>query len=267
MDAGRGTAAVGAMWRALLARRGGAPAMPPPPADDAAAQLAALFVPLTERATAADGVFVTAHLAQSLDGRIATVSGVSRWISGTADIVHTHRLRALHHAVIVGAGTVRHDDPRLTTREVEGESPVRVVLDTDRRLHHGYQVFQDHLPTLLACAEDAASACGQAEILALPRAGRGIDLAALLRALRSRGLTHLFIEGGGVTVSRFLAAGLVDRLHVVVAPVLLGSGTPALALPAIATPEQGLRVPLAAHSLGEDMLFDCAIARHKPVLP
>ncbi|WP_439579825.1 RibD family protein [Elioraea sp.] len=261
MDAGPGAADATAMWRALLARRGGARIALPAPADAETARLRALFAPLTEPPSAPDGVFVTAHLAQSLDGRIATASGVSRWISGESDIVHTHRLRALHHAIIVGAGTVRHDDPRLTTREVEGESPVRVVLDTDRRLHHGHLVFQDGLPTLLACAEDAARPCGGAEILRLPRTGRGLDLHALVTALRARGLTHLFVEGGGVTIGRFLAAGLIDRLHVAVAPLLLGSGIPALALPELLRPEQGIRFPLVPHRLGDDMLFDCAIGR------
>ncbi len=249
------------MWRALLARRGGVRAPLPLPTDSQAALLRDLFAPLTEPPAAPDGVFVTAHLAQSLDGRIATTSGVSRWISGAADIVHTHRLRALHHAIIVGAGTVRHDDPRLTTREVEGESPLRVVLDTERRLHHGHLVFQDGLPTVLACAADAATPCGAAEVLPVPRAGRGLDLHALVATLRARGLTHLFVEGGGVTVGRFLAAGLIDRLHVAVAPLLLGSGIPALLLPGIDRPEQGIRFPLAVHRLGDDVLFDCAIAR------
>ena len=261
MDAGGGAADARTMWRALLARRGGARAALPLPADAEAALLRALFAPLTEPPTAADGVFVTAHLAQSLDGRIATASGRSRWISGAADIVHTHRLRALHHAVIVGAGTVSRDDPRLTTREVEGESPLRVVLDTDRRLHHDHLVFRDGLPTLLACAADAAAPCGGAEILPLPRAGRGLALHALAAGLRARGLTRLFVEGGGVTVGRFLAAGLIDRLHVAVAPLLLGSGIPSLALPGIDAPEQGLRFPAVAHRLGDDLLFDCVIAR------
>jgi riboflavin-specific deaminase-like protein len=256
-----GTADATAMWRALRARRGGAAVVLPAPADAEAAALRALFAPLTEPPSAPDGAFVTAHLAQSLDGRIATVSGVSRWISGEADIVHTHRLRALHHAIIVGAGTVRHDDPRLTTREVEGESPVRVVLDADRQLHPGYQVFQDGLPTLLACAEDAAVPCGRAEVLPLPRAGSGLDLGALVAALAARGLTHLFVEGGGVTVGRFLAVGLIDRLHVAVAPLLLGSGVPALTLPELLRPEQGIRFPMLAHRLGDDILFDCAIDR------
>lgn len=261
MESAIATADARAMWRALRARRGGMRFALPRPADAEAALLAALFAPLTEPPRAADGVFVTAHLAQSLDGRIATAAGLSRWISGPADIVHTHRLRALHHAVIVGAGTVQRDDPRLTTREVEGETPLRVVIDPDRRLGPHHRVFRDGLPTLLACAADAARPCGDAALLPLPRSSRGIDLAALIAALRARGLTHLFVEGGGVTVSRFLAAGLIDRLHLVLAPLLFGSGVPAFDLPPFDRPEEGLRVPIAVHRLGEDVLFDCAIDR------
>ena len=102
--------------------------------------------------TAADGCYVLGRMAQSLDGRIATASGASHWISGPEDIVHTHRLRALFDAVVVGAGTVRADDPQLTTREGEGPSPVRVVLDTNRRLDARYRVFRDGPETLLFCA-------------------------------------------------------------------------------------------------------------------
>ena len=90
------------------------------------------------------------------------------------------------------------------------------------------------------------------------------DLCALVAALTSRGLTHLFVEGGGVTVGGFLTAGLIDRLHLAVAPLLLGSGIPTLALDGVLTPDQGVRFPLVAHRLGEDMLFDCAIDRRRP---
>jgi len=110
-----------------------------------------LFGPLL----AADSPFVLGRLAQSLDGFIATRSGESHWISGPEDIAHTHRLRALFDAVVVGAGTIRADDPQLTTRLVEGPSPVRVVLDPERRLGAGYRVFRDGPPTLLLCAPES----------------------------------------------------------------------------------------------------------------
>src|SRR5215210_2682039 len=118
----------GMEWDALLARRdaGGAPSDGP-----GSALLASLFAPLLAPASAADGCVVVGRLAQTLDGRIATLSGSSQWIGGRGDILHTHRLRALCHAVVVGAGTVRQDDPSLTTRECQGPSPVRVVLDME----------------------------------------------------------------------------------------------------------------------------------------
>ena len=255
----------GTDWDALLARRdaAGCPASGP---------LSALFAPLLAPPAAADGCFVVGRLAQTLDGRIATLSGSSRWIGGRSDILHTHRLRALCHAVVVGAGTVRHDDPLLTTRECAGPSPVRVVLDTERRLGPDRRVFMEGgPPTLLACAEDAPGPdrLGAAEAVRLPRdpVSGGLELPALLRFLASRGLSRVFVEGGGVTVSRFLAAGCLDRLHVTVAPVLLGSGIPAFTLPEAARIADGLRFVWTPHMLDpDDVLFDIALNRARPAV-
>jgi len=236
-------------WQALLAARDGGV----PPTDP-------LFGPVLASR-------VIGRLAQTLDGRIATASGSSQWIGGAGDIRHTHRLRALCHAVLVGAGTVRHDDPRLTTREVEGPHPVRVVIDCERRLSTKFGIFRDGPPTLLACAADAPGGDrhGQAELLRLPRdVGGGLDLGALLAALAARGLHRVFVEGGGVTVSRFLLAGLLDRLHVTVAPVLLGSGIPAFTLPEAARIADGLRFAWTVHPLDPDVLFDITLDRARP---
>ncbi len=234
----------------------------------AAGPLAALFGPLLAPPTAPDGCIVVGRLAQTLDGRIATASGSSQWIGGRGDILHTHRLRALCHAVVVGAGTVRHDDPRLTTRECAGPDPVRVVLDTDRRLGPDYGIFREGPPTLLLTADDAPGPdrLGTAEVVRLPRdaAHGGLLVPAMLAALAARRLTRIFVEGGGVTVSRFLAAGCLDRLHVTVAPVLLGSGIPAFTLPEAARIADGLRFDWTVHPLAPDMLFDIALGRVRP---
>ncbi len=201
---------------------------------------------------------VLGRIAQSLDGRIATTSGASRWISGPEDIVHTHRLRALFDAVVVGAGTVQADDPRLTTRAVEGSSPVRVVLDPQRRLDARFQVFQEGPETLLLCAEDidGPDRLGQAGVLRLPRTGDTFNIPTVLKTLAARGLHRVFIEGGGITVSRFLAAGALDRLHVTIAPVLLGDGVPAFVLPPVRTLAEALRFEWTVHPLGTDLLLD-----------
>ena len=246
-------------WGALLARRRGKAGSlaAAPPAARGAAALFALYAPFL-----AAREIAVAHLAQSLDGRIACASGASRWLSGDEDLIHTHRMRALSDAVIVGARTVLHDDPQLTVRRCPGDHPVRVVIDPERRLAAHHRVFRDGAaPTLLIVAEDRVrpgEGCGEAEALPLPRTEGGIDPRAIRTALAARGLHRLFVEGGGVTISRFLAAQALDRLQLTIAPVLLGSGRPSVILPEIAEPSLGLRPRIRRIPLGADVMFECA---------
>ena len=221
-----------------------------------------IFLPLAARKR-----FVVAQLGQSLDGRIATESGHSHHVTGPEDRRRLHRLRALAQAVVVGAGTVECDDPRLTVRDVEGEDPVRVVLDPRGRLDPSLAVFSDGAaPTLWVRADSdarrSAPPTGGVEVVALPLApSTGFEPGQLLSMLRERGLDRVLVEGGGVTVSHFLAAGALDRLHVTVAPLLLGSGRPSLTLPPIATLEEALRPPTRVFRLGDDVLFDVELDR------
>jgi len=244
-----------ALWHRLLRRD---------PADVAACPL---YGPLLAPSPVGDGCFVLGRIAQSLDGRIATSSGASRWISGPADLEHTHRLRALFDAIVVGAGTVRADDPQLTTRRVPGPSPVRVIIDTNRRLDAGYQVFRGGPATLLCVAADTdgPDRVGEAQVVRLPRAGEYVDPASVLTALAARGLRRVFIEGGGITVSRFLTSGMLDRLHVTVAPLLLGGGVPAFTLPEALAPADGLRFAWNVHALPPDVLLDISLRRLAPI--
>jgi riboflavin-specific deaminase-like protein len=184
-------------------------------------------------------------------------------LSGEGDLLHTHRMRALADAVVVGAGTVHLDDPQLTVRRCAGRHPVRVVIDPERRLGNHHKIFQDGLaPTLVLAAADRACAApplGQAEIVALPRSACGLEPKAIRAALAERGLHWLFVEGGGVTISRFLAAGCLDRLQLTVAPLLLGSGRPSLTLPEIDDVGRGLRPLMRRLMLGDDVLFECIL--------
>jgi diaminohydroxyphosphoribosylaminopyrimidine deaminase / 5-amino-6-(5-phosphoribosylamino)uracil reductase len=205
---------------------------------------------------------VVGHLAQSLDGRIATESGVSQFISGQADLQHAHRMRALFDAVVVGAATVEMDDPRLTTRLVPGSHAMRVVIDPHRRLSDRHSVFQDgESPTLLLCAAAAGNGHhGRAEVVPIESdEDGGLPVAGILDALHARGVGRIFIEGGGVTLSRFLAAGALDRLHVAVAPCILGSGRSAFSLPVIEDLTQAIAFECRHFTLGPDILFDCAL--------
>ncbi len=202
------------------------------------------------------------HLGQSLDGFIATHSGDSQFVTGHANIVHLHRMRALSHAVIVGAGTVAADDPLLTTRHVEGPSPLRVIFDPGRRLTEDYRLFTDDTAeTLYVCAQSqirpGEHRIGCATILGIETSGHGPDVATLVRALRDRGCSRIFVEGGGVTVSAFLEANILDRLHMAIAPLLIGDGRPAIRLPARAALRDCLRPRYRVFRMGGDVLFDC----------
>ena len=142
-----------AAWEWLLALAHGEPSARPHFSGDAH-DLVERFLPLFD-AVAVERPYVVAHMAQSLDGRIALPCGSSQWITGPADLEHTHRLRALCDAVLVGANTVVADDPQLTVRRVPGPNPLRVVLDPRSRVPAERRVFQDGLPTLRVCRAGA----------------------------------------------------------------------------------------------------------------
>ena len=225
------------------------------PVDEAARTILDLYLPMrTPRE------LVIGQLGQSLDGRIATESGASHFITGPEDIERLHRVRALVDAVVVGATTVVADDPRLTVRLVEGDNPVRVVIDPSRRVRPERQVRADGIArTLLVrrATEEARQADLDGEELYVPASEDGrLDLRALLDGLRSLDLRRVLVEGGGLTVSGFLEADLLDRLHVSVAPLLIGSGRPSLALPAIDRLDEAIRAPCRHFTLGQDVLFD-----------
>lgn len=246
-------------WERLLALRHRGEAAPAQRGEALTAALVDLYLPFAQIRRGRR--FAVAHLGQSLDGRIATAAGASRWVTGEADLIHTHRMRALADAIIVGSGTIRQDNPQLTVRRCCGPHPVRVVVDAERRLGAGHCVFHDpSAPTLLLAAADRVrpgERLGHAELVGLKRGAHGFAPADIAAALAERGLFFLFIEGGGITISRFLAAGALDRLQITVAPILLGSGKPSLTLPEIAAPEQGLRPTLRRFRLGQDTLYEC----------
>lgn len=226
-------------------------------APDAVRALLELYAPLCN--AQAGRPLTVAHLGQSLDGNIATASGDSYYVTGPDNVRHLHRLRALAAAVVVGAATVARDDPQLTVRHVAGSNPVRVVLDPSARLSSSRRIFTDGAaPTLVVHADGLdAPAPGNAEILRVPVAGGGLNLAVLLERLRERGLACVFVEGGGSTVSRFIEAGLVDRLHVAIAPIVTGRGRPGLTLPARERIAECLRPAHRVFMMGGDVLFDC----------
>jgi diaminohydroxyphosphoribosylaminopyrimidine deaminase/5-amino-6-(5-phosphoribosylamino)uracil reductase len=228
------------------------------PADAKVLELFELYLPLCVGKASAK--LVVGHLGQSLDGQIATSSGASQYVTGPENIRHLHRLRALFDAVIVGANTVECDDPQLTTRLVTGPNPTRVVLDPNRRLHGDQVLFRDHAaPTLVLCAlgVERKNGLSHADVLGIEASGELLPVSGVVAALRARGLNRLFVEGGGVTVSRFLDARAFDRLHLTVSSVFLGEGRPGVKLPGIDRLDAALRPRVRRFTLGDDVLFDC----------
>jgi riboflavin-specific deaminase-like protein len=226
----------------------------------------ALFGPL--RRSKIDDMVVVAQTGQSLDGRIATETGHSHYINGPEALAHLHRLRALVDAVVIGIGTALADNPQLTVRRVAGPQPARVVIDARGRLPSGAKLLAaDGVRRLVLAGPGAKPPLpADVEVVPLPRADDEIAPSAILAALAERGFRRVLIEGGANTISRFLAAKCLDRLHVMVAPIILGSGRASFALPPIERVDEAVLTPMKLHRLGDDVLFDCDLsAQREPV--
>jgi len=211
--------------------------------------------------------WVIAQLGQSLDGCIATRTGDACFINGPEILAHLHRLRALADAVIVGAGTVAIDNPQLTVRHVPGNNPVRVLFDPRLQLADyaaTARCFDDaQAPVLWMCdarwQRRASDLAGAQRVLAVPdllRADGTPAVAAALAALHARGLGLLFVEGGGVTVSHFLAQAALDRLHLAIAPLIIGNGRPGLRFPGPDGLGECQRPAFRVFPMGRDQLWD-----------
>jgi GTP cyclohydrolase II len=178
--------------------------------------------------------YVILKFAQTVDGRTATSTGDSRWISGEEERTLSHSIRAACDAVAVGIGTVVADDPQLTVRLVPGPSPLRVVFDPRLRIPDDAKVLADGPATIVFTTERSEIARRRAlvergiGVHVVPEAPAGLDLGAALGELRASGISTLLVEGGAKIATSMLAAGLVHRIVVSIAPTLLGTGQDAV---------------------------------------
>jgi GTP cyclohydrolase II len=217
-----------------------------------------------------DRPFVVVKYAQSIDGRIATATGDSRWISGEQERTLSHALRAACDAVMVGVGTVIRDEPQLTVRMVSGASPKRVVLDSTLRLPAEARILDDAAPTTVVTTErsdpqlrERLRALGVCvEVVGSTGDGR-VDLHAALARLRCDGVQSVLVEGGAALITSMFAAGVVDRLVIATAPIVLGSGTEAVQSLGIETVAEAIQLTnRSVHLLGDDVVIASDVVTH-----
>jgi diaminohydroxyphosphoribosylaminopyrimidine deaminase / 5-amino-6-(5-phosphoribosylamino)uracil reductase len=225
--------------------------------------LQAIFEPL--RAPGADGMVVVGQIGQTMDGRIATVAGQSKYVNGPAGLTHLHQLRALVDAIVIGVGTALADNPQLTVRLVHGKSPARVVIDPRGRLPHQSLVWQDDgIRKIWVVANGVkVDPIPQVELVPLPAIDGRIDPLQILQMLSAEGLRRVLVEGGAETVSRFMGARCLDRLHLIVAPIVMGSGRPSFHLPPIEHMNQAQRLEVQTHLIGNEIVFDCELQQQR----
>ena len=211
--------------------------------------------------------FVILKLAQTLDGRIATSAGDSRWITGEASRRQSHLFRSQVDGVIVGAGTVRADDPLLTVRHVPGTDPARIVVDSKLKTPPTARVF-GRGRVIVATTEDADENRsreleeGGAEIWRLPSADDRVDLRELMHHLGRRDFLSVMIEGGGTIATSALKAGIVDQVKIFIASKLIGGGVDSVGDLGIEKIADGIRLAdVEIERIGEDILYTAMVDR------
>jgi diaminohydroxyphosphoribosylaminopyrimidine deaminase/5-amino-6-(5-phosphoribosylamino)uracil reductase len=174
--------------------------------------------------------FVTLKFAQSIDGRIATRIGHSQWISSPESLVLSHKLRGINDAILVGSGTLRKDNPQLTTRLVKGLNPIRIVLSQSGKFPLKRALFTDgQSPTFVATSvSQIRNSKRPFEFIALRKQAAGLNLRDLLRKLGEMGIVSLLVEGGGGVLTSFMKQRLVNKLVVCIAPMVIGKGIEAM---------------------------------------
>lgn len=213
--------------------------------------------------------FVTLKFAQTLDGRIASATGDSQWISSESSRRLAHRLRTLHDGVLVGVGTVLTDDPELTARLVKGKNPLRIVADSRLRIPLSARVLrdQDVAPTIIAATPRANAEKVRSlkemgvEVLMVDEDEKGeVDLKDLLKNLAGRGISSILVEGGAGIITSLLHQQLVDKLIIFIAPKIMGQGIEAVGDLGIRDVGHALRLSFVnTYRSGEDLVIEAKV--------
>ncbi len=175
--------------------------------------------------------FAVSHFAQSLDGRIATVTGDSKWIGSDENLIHAHRMRALCDGILIGANTLKRDTPALTVRHVQGENPQRIVVGSS--IEGLDCLIQASPEPIVVVGPQVPSPNRHIRTVTVPRDNGLISGVPLLQALYQQGIFSVYIEGGSITTSHFLSEEAIDVVQLHIAPMILGSGVSAFMMPQI----------------------------------
>jgi diaminohydroxyphosphoribosylaminopyrimidine deaminase/5-amino-6-(5-phosphoribosylamino)uracil reductase len=218
--------------------------------------------------------FITLKYAQTLDGRIATATGHSRWISSPESLRYAHRLRGAHDAILVGSGTVLLDDPELTVRLVKGRNPLRIVLDSRLRISIESRILQNQNQAKTMIVTTGKAAKGKfkrlenmgIELLCTKMTEKGgIDLSELFLKLGQKGVSSVLIEGGSSVITSILRERLADKLLVIIAPKIVGKGIEGVGDLGITLMDQAMTLlPIKFRKLGADFLLEAKIAVPSP---
>jgi diaminohydroxyphosphoribosylaminopyrimidine deaminase/5-amino-6-(5-phosphoribosylamino)uracil reductase len=213
--------------------------------------------------------FVTLKFAQTLDGRIATAVGDSKWISSEPSLKWAHRLRSLHDAVLVGVGTVLEDDPQLTVRLVKGKNPLRVVADSRLKIPLNSRILKEleNASTIIAATSQAdiektlALNVIGVEVVTVGEDNEGmVDLKDLLQKLGKKNISSVLVEGGAMTITSFIRQGIADKLVVIIAPKIMGEGVEAVGDLGILKVSRALKLSFdKVYRKGEDVVVEARV--------
>ena len=215
--------------------------------------------------------FITIKFAQTLDGKIASFDGSSKWISSPESLKFAHKLRANNDAILVGVGTILSDDPKLTTRLVKGKNPTRIIIDRNLRIPTNAQVLsvpeknKTIIFTTKAASKDKIDKITKkgVEIIVLPaKKGGDIDLRRIIRILYRKGIGTMLIEGGSRTITSFIKEKLADKLVSVISPKIIGKGISFTGDLGITNIKKSLLlVPGKVKKIGKDVIYTAFFKR------
>ena len=220
--------------------------------DDYANNLFKLYLPIIFNYKK---TYLLGHLAQTLDGFIATQSGESKYISSKENLFHIHALRAISDVIIVGYNTVRLDNPFLTTRLVKGKSPMRIILDKNNKLGKKYNVFTNQDENAYKIINDNLRSSDH-NIFQLPMTDNQFDEKDIVSLVTKLNKKVIFIEGGGKTISSFYEKNLLNKLHLCISPIILGKGISSFIIPKKDSLNELIEHKVSYHKMGCDILCD-----------